>query len=789
MRGMLTPFSRPLVVALSMLVLVSGSGAAAASTLPSVTPTLRAVPGSALPALRGAARVAPTAAARPIDVTVSLKPRNASLLAYSASTSSGSTPMTTAQLRSLFAPSRTDRAAVVAYMRGHGLHLERSGLLTLSFHGSAAAASRAFHVGLSTYRGADGHVFRAPDAAVRLPTAISPLVSSVTGLDTATKLHSLATRPELTPHTAVPTACTAATHAKNTYGGYLPGDLATAYGHRSLILNGNDGTGESIALVEFSNFKTSDITSFKSCFGLHTPVHSRPINGGSNTMDGAIEVELDIEVALSNAPGLSSVEVYTAPNSIAQILPMIDSMTNNAASTNTYIVSDSWGLCEDSLPPSFLQAESDQLQLAAAAGISFYAASGDSGSSSCEPQQPSNTKLVVDDPASQPFVTGVGGTALHSANGADSTTWKRSGGGISRNWSQPSYQSGNPIRSYDNGAKCGNPTGFCRQVPDIALDAQPNTGYIIECTSIASGCPRGIPWFPVGGTSAGAPLMAAITADANTSSLAHGGQRMGFANPLLYSDPSMFWDITQGSNSINGSGLYKARVHYDPATGLGSPKADALAAALATFAPVAVSPDATNLNVTAPTATRTVKYGRQVTLAGTLTDSSDTPIANRRIYVELREGNRIYLYGDQTDSSGVWSFALTKQLRRNLSWQAIFPGSDTQQGLTVAGTTIHVIPRLGSKASRTSVPRGTSFTFGGKSAPNMHGARVRLQVRRKTSGAWRTIATVAVNRRGGYSRKIHFTTPGAAYLRWSYAGGASHAWMSATSRSRRVAIT
>ena len=304
MRGMLTPFSRPLVVALSMLVLVSGSGAAAASTLPSVTPTLRAVPGSALPALRGAARVAPTAAARPIDVTVSLKPRNASLLAYSASTSSGSTPMTTAQLRSLFAPSRTDRAAVVAYMRGHGLHLERSGLLTLSFHGSAAAASRAFHVGLSTYRGADGHVFRAPDAAVRLPTAISPLVSSVTGLDTATKLHSLATRPELTPHTAVPTACTAATHAKNTYGGYLPGDLATAYGHRSLILNGNDGTGESIALVEFSNFKTSDITSFKSCFGLHTPVHSRPINGGSNTMDGAIEVELDIEVALSNAPGL-----------------------------------------------------------------------------------------------------------------------------------------------------------------------------------------------------------------------------------------------------------------------------------------------------------------------------------------------------------------------------------------------------------------------------------------------------------------------------------------------------
>lgn len=790
MRVMLIPLSRPLVAAFSMLVLVSGSGAAAASTRPPVTPTLRAVPGSGLPALRGAARVAPTAASRPIDVTVSLKPRNASLLAYKAGTSSGSKPMTTTQLRSLFAPSPADRSAVVAYMRGHGLRLERSGLLTLGFHGSAAAASRAFHVGLSSYRGADGHVFRAPDAAVRLPAAISPLVSSVTGLDTATRLQSLATGPELTPHTAVPAPCTAASRAKHLYGGYLPGDLATAYGHRSLIEGGNDGHGESIALVEFSNYKSSDISSFKSCFGLTTPVNTHHINGGSTTMSGAIEANLDIEVAMSNAPGLHSIEVYTAPNSIAQILPMVDQMTSDAPSTNAYIVSDSWGLCEDALPPSFLQAESYQLQLAAAAGLSFYAASGDSGSSDCEPLNPKDTNLVVDDPASQPFVTGVGGTALHSADGADSTAWKHGGGGISRTWAQPSYQSGNPHRSYDNGTKCGNPAGFCRQVPDIALDANPSTGYIIECTSTASGCPSGIPWFPVGGTSAGAPLMAAITADANSYSLSvPGGQRMGFANPLLYSDPSLFSDITQGSNSINGSGLYKAAAGYDPATGLGSPKADLLANALAGFTPAPIDPDATNLVVTSPTGTRTIKYGQRVTLSGTLTDSTDTPIVNRRVYVELREGNRVFWYRDQTDSSGVWSFALSSQLRRNLSWQAIFPGSDTQQGLTVAGTTIRVIPRLGSKASRGSVVRGTSFTFGGKSAPNMHGARVRLQVRRKTSGAWRTIATVAVNRHGDYSRKLHFTSPGAAYLRWSYAGGASHAWMSASSRSRRVAIT
>ena len=187
--------------------------------------------------------------------------------------------------------------------------------------------------------------------------------------------------------------------------------------------------------------------------------------------------------------------------------------------------------------------------------------------------QSSDTSLVVDDPASQPFVTGVGGTTLHSADGDDSTTWKYGGGGISRNWSQPSYQSGNPVRSYDNGAKCGNPAASAGRCPTSRSMPTPTPATSSSAPRRPRAARSGIPWFPVGGTSAGAPLMAAITADANTYSLSHGGQRMGFANPLLYSDPTLFWDVTQGSNSINGSGLYKAAVGYDPATGLGSPKA------------------------------------------------------------------------------------------------------------------------------------------------------------------------------------------------------------------------
>ena len=93
--------------------------------------------------------------------------------------------------------------------------------------------------------------------------------------------------------------------------------------------------------------------------------------------------------------------------------------------------------------------------------------------------------------------------------------------------------------------------GFCRQVPDISLDADPNTGYIIYCT--AGPCHNG-GWGQIGGTSAGAPLMAGITADMNEYSLANGGQRLGFANPFLYGAPAgHFYDVTLGDNDDAGT--------------------------------------------------------------------------------------------------------------------------------------------------------------------------------------------------------------------------------------------
>ena len=779
--------SRPLTVALLVTALLAAVPAGAAA---GARGGLIRIHGSTLPSLRSSARVAAIPSGEPVDVTVSLRPRNAQLLAETAARHGR--PLTPAQLRARFGPSAATRAAVVRYMRSQGFALRSAGLLALTFHGTAASATRAFHVGLSTYRGASGRVFRAPDAAVSLPADIAPAVAAVTGLDTQLRLHpsvrvpklrAATSRSGLVPNGTPGSPCTGATHAQDIYGGWLPSELAQAYGHQALINGGADGHGESIALVELSNYKASDIASFQSCFGLSTPVTNHKISGGTGYTGDAIEDELDIEVAGAAAPGLDGIHVYIAPNNLANILPMIDRMVSDIPTTGAHIISDSWGLCEALLPPSFVQAESTEFQLAAAAGMSTYVASGDSGSSGCEASVSGYFKHVVDDPASQPFVTGVGGTVLKTTNIASSSAWKGGGGGISQYWPQPSYQASNPVRTYDTGVKCGNPDGFCRQVPDISLNASLTYGYIMRCT--APRCPP-VPWFPAGGTSAAAPLMAAITADANSQS--SGTHRVGFANPLLYSDAGIFQDITKGTNSIDRTGIYAAALGYDPATGLGSPKAGTFATDLQTFVAPPISQDETQLTITAPTGDRKVRYGDRLTFSGTLLTQGSAPIAHRRLYLELREGRWIYLHSGQTDANGVWSIRLSKALRRNLSWRVIFTGSDTEQGLKVPGHRVFVVPRLGSRSSVSSAARGAGFTFSGSSSPNMHTATVRLQARRSKHGSWRTIGRVKVNRSGRFSRTVSFATAGNAYLRWSYRGGKSHPWMSARSHSRRVTI-
>jgi kumamolisin len=207
------------------------------------------------------------------------------------------------------------------------------------------------------------------------------------------------------------------------------------------------------------------------------------------------------------------------------------------------------------------------LQDAAALGITVTVASGDNGSS----DGLTDGNLHVDFPASSPYALACGGTTLRASGNRiqSETVWNETalqegatGGGVSVKFPIPQYQAGAnvPVNPQTNFAGRG--------VPDVAGDADPSTGYQIA----VDGQPT-----VVGGTSAVAPLWAALVALLNQSL----GKSVGFLNPTLYSlATSATNDITQGNNDDSGLGSYSAQPGWDPCTGLGSPNGAALLSAL-----------------------------------------------------------------------------------------------------------------------------------------------------------------------------------------------------------------
>src|SRR5438094_5055159 len=209
--------------------------------------------------------------------------------------------------------------------------------------------------------------------------------------------------------------------------------------------------------------------------------------------------------------------------------PGVNATYNAIVTSNTTKSSStSWGICE----PNTTQAEMTTLdnifKQAAAQGQSFFAASGDYGAYDC-----GDKRLTVDSPANDPYITGTGGTALtlntdgtykSESSWANTGTFPAtgSGGGLSSYFAKPSWQTGPGVANgYSNGK---------RQVPDVSLDADPRTGYSVYVTH------NGVTgWNVVGGTSAAAPLWAALTGVYNQYATASGKPNLGFANPTLYS--------------------------------------------------------------------------------------------------------------------------------------------------------------------------------------------------------------------------------------------------------------
>ena len=527
--------------------------------------------------------------------------------------------LTPAEFADRFGATEGDYARVAESARRSGLvvvgtHPNR---LLLDVSGTAAQVEAAFGTRLVRYQARDGRVFRAPQSDPALPDGMRGRVAGVVGLDTASLRRAhLRERSEEDAGPAGRKAALAPQAGSGPKGGVSPADFATAYG---LAGSAATGAGQTLALFELDGYNPADVAAYESAFGLPSvPLTNVLVDGAKGTPGAdADECTLDIELALAGAPGLSKILVYEAPNDNqdSTVLDLYSRIANDNAAQQ---VGTSWGYPENLSDSPLLQSENTIFMQMAAQGQSVFAASGDNGA------YDDGSTLSVDDPASQPYVTGVGGTSLNlSAGGgyvgemawsdrSDTTYSSRgsgTGGGVSAVWPAPTYQSG--LLSGAGG----------RSVPDVALDADPNTGFSIY---VGGG------WHVYGGTSAAVPLWTGFAARVNGARASQGAEPIGFFNPPVYAlgaGPSYgadFHDVTSGDNLHD-----PATVGYDKATGFGSFQGGALLNALVGGLPApqtgVVSGTVTAADTGAPLAGATVAFNSTaggVALLSGLTDGS-----------------------------------------------------------------------------------------------------------------------------------------------------------------------
>jgi kumamolisin len=452
--------------------------------------------------------------------------------------------MTPAEFQAKYAPTDAQIEQTKALLASQGLTnlTVSANKLYIKATGSAATMNAAFHTELHQYKAeASEKAYFAPAYDLQVPTGSA--IKAVVGLQNIAeaKPHAVKARAD-SPHTG-----------SGPNGGYIPSEITTAYNIPSSL----NGAGQTLAVFELDGYNASDITAYEAKFGLpNVPLQNVLVDGATGTAGGgANEVTLDIELMIAVAPGASKILVYEGPNDEQSILDVYGKIANDNLAQS---VSTSWGSVETSLPVSTLQAESVVFKQMAAQGQTIYSAAGDNGADD------NGSSLSVDDPSSQPYVVGVGGTKLTIASGGayqSETTWNNGssangagGGGVSTVWTIPSWQVGAAT-----GKTLGSTT--MRNVPDVSLNADPTTGYAIYYDG---------QWTVYGGTSCAAPLWAAFTALVNQQRIANGKGAIGFPNGLLYQLGSRyatdFHDINDGSTNL----YYPAVTGYDDATGLGT---------------------------------------------------------------------------------------------------------------------------------------------------------------------------------------------------------------------------
>ena len=524
------------------------------------------------------------------------------------------------QFRGRFARPQSDVDIVAAWLGSQGFTVGdvQQNHLTVPASGTAAQVNRAFDVTLGYYR-TNGLVRRAPDRAPSIPASLGSVVQGVIGL-TPAAAHRDAVPPP--PAFRAGRPCSTfwaermATNVPPAYHrvqpravcGYSPAQMQGAYGVADAIANGTDGSGVTVAVVDAYASPTmqADLDRYSQLHGLPQSTidqHTLPPSFGGPAMQQGWwgEESMDLEAVHGMAPGADLLFWGAASQSDHDLRFAIADILDNASAD---IITNSWGIRYEQERASRTDVFHDLAIQAGNEGIGMYFSSGDDG----DGRRVAGFR-TVELPAADPLVTAVGGTSIgvgalnsylfETAWGTAASSlgpygWGHTGyfygggGGTSRIFAEPDYQQGvvPPALAQHWGAAN-------RVVPDISMNGDPNTGYLVgETQTFPDGSVR-YGEYRLGGTSLSSPLFAGFMALADDAA----GFSHGFANPVLYAlngtdalrdivNPRVTiavvrtnfnngvdskGGISYSLRTMNQTGSLHARVGYDDATGIGSP--------------------------------------------------------------------------------------------------------------------------------------------------------------------------------------------------------------------------
>ena len=529
--------------------------------------------------------------------------------------------LTPQQFGQRFGAADADLAKITAWLQANGFQLGRvsNGRNVVEFSGTAAQVRQAFHTEIHKYL-VNGETHWANSSDPQIPAALAPVVAGVSTLYSFRKHSQISALQANVAKVGAPGSRPQFTGSNGQHA-LAPNDLATIYNIAPVYGAGIKGDGTTIAVVARTNINTQDIQDFRTAFALPVNLPQILINGtnpGNLGSSEEAEAVLDASWAGALAPDATVQLVVSASTNTTDGVDLSEEyiIDNNLAD----VMTESFGDCEANYTAAEAQFYSSLAGQAAAQGITYAVAAGDSGSAGCDDP---NSVITASGPlsvnllAATPYNLAVGGTQFNdtatpslywnTANASDfssaiqyipETAWNESctvaqcgrrdagiwagGGGASTMFSKPSWQSG----------VAGIPSDGARDVPDVSLTSANHDFYLL-CLDGSCTTQHGTSYFSgISGTSAATPSFAGIMALVVQST----GSRQGQAAPTLYSlaaredlsacnaalppvsgNSCVFYDVTTGDNSVPGEAsygtstpTYAANVGYDLATGLGS---------------------------------------------------------------------------------------------------------------------------------------------------------------------------------------------------------------------------